>query len=49
MAEGTKKDKAEDIRLAKKNRMSIKDWEKSKMDKKHDAPKAKRPAKKGKK
>ena len=34
--EGSKKDMAEDKKLAKKHGMSMKSWEKSKMDKKHD-------------
>jgi len=34
--EGSKKDMAEDKKLAKKHGMSMKSWEKSKMDEKHD-------------
>ena len=37
--EGSKKDKGEDKKLAKKNKMSLKDWEKSDADKKHDMKK----------
>lgn len=37
MVEGSAKDKAEDKMLAKKHGMSMKDWEKSAADKKHDA------------
>ena len=35
--EGSKEDKEEDKKLAKKHNMSLKDWEKSDADKKHDA------------
>lgn len=35
--EGSKKDKAEDKRLAAKAGMSAKQWERSAADKKHDA------------
>ena len=34
--EGSAKDKAQDMKLAKKHGMSFKDWEKSSMDTKHD-------------
>lgn len=34
--EGSAKDKAQDMKLAKKHKMSFNDWEKSAMDKKHD-------------
>ena len=34
--EGSAKDKAQDMKLAKKHKMSFSDWEKSSMDKKHD-------------
>lgn len=37
--EGSAKDVAEDKRLAKAKGMSLKRWEKSDADKKHDAPK----------
>ncbi len=37
MVEGSAKDRAEDKKLAKKHGMSMKDWEKSPQDKKHDA------------
>jgi hypothetical protein len=37
--EGTAKDMREDKAMAKKRGMSMKDWEKSAADKKHDAPK----------
>lgn len=37
--EGSEKDKGEDKKLAKKNKMSLKDWEKSDADKKHDMKK----------
>lgn len=37
--EGSEDDKAEDKKLAKKNKMSTKDWEKSDADKKHDMKK----------
>lgn len=36
MAEGSKKDRAEDKKLAKKSKMTLKQWEKSGADKKHD-------------
>lgn len=39
MAEGTKKDMAEDKAMAKKAGKSMKQWEASAADKKHDAPK----------
>lgn len=35
--EGSEEDKEEDKKLAKKHKMSLKDWEKSDADKKHDA------------
>ena len=38
--EGSKKDLAGDKKLAKKNKMSLKDWEKSAKDKAHDREKA---------
>lgn len=38
--EGSKKDEAQDKKLAKKHGMSMKKWEKSKMDKKHDEQKS---------
>jgi hypothetical protein len=41
MVEGSAKDVAEDKMLAKKHGMSMKEWEKSPEDKKHDAPKKK--------
>jgi hypothetical protein len=41
MVEGSAKDKAEDKMLAKKHGMSMKEWEASPEDKKHDAPKKK--------
>lgn len=37
--EGSEKDDDEDKKLAKKNKMSLKDWEKSDADKKHDMKK----------
>ena len=37
--EGSEKDNDEDKKLAKKNKMSLKDWEKSDADKKHDMKK----------
>jgi len=37
--EGSPKDKSEDRKLAKKAGMSMKDWERSAADKKHDAKK----------
>lgn len=37
--EGSKRDLAEDKRMAKKRGMSLKTWEKSAADKKHDAKK----------
>lgn len=39
MVEGSAKDVAEDKKLAKKHGMSMKEWEASPEDKKHDAPK----------
>lgn len=39
MKEGSKKDRAEDRKLAKKHGMSMKQWERSAADKRHDAPK----------
>lgn len=44
--EGSKKDIAEDRKLAKKSGMSLRNWERSGADKKHDAPK-RRALKKG--
>ncbi len=41
MVEGSAKDKREDKMLAKKHGMSMKEWEASPEDKKHDAPKKK--------
>jgi hypothetical protein len=41
MVEGSAKDVAEDKKLAKKHGMSMKEWEASPEDKKHDAPKKK--------
>jgi hypothetical protein len=38
--EGSKKDEAQDKKLAKKHGMSMKSWEKSKMDEKHDKQKS---------
>lgn len=38
--EGSAKDEAQDKKLAKKHKMSMKDWEKSKMDVKHDKQKS---------
>ena len=46
MREGSKKDMAQDIKLAKKAGLSMKDWEKSPMDMKHDMPGMKKVAKK---
>jgi len=45
--EGSKKDMAEDKKLAKKHGMSMKSWEKSKMDKKHDEQKSMKGLKSG--
>jgi len=45
--EGSKKDEAQDKKLAKKHGMSMKSWEKSKMDKKHDEQKSMKGLKKG--
>jgi len=45
--EGSKKDMAEDKKLAKKHGMSMKSWEKSKMDKKHDEQQSMKGLKKG--
>ncbi len=39
MVEGSAKDMREDKAMAKKRGMSMKEWEKSAADKKHDAPK----------
>jgi hypothetical protein len=47
MFEGSKKDMAEDKKLAKKHGMSMKSWEKSKMDEKHDKQKSMKGLKKG--
>jgi hypothetical protein len=44
--EGSKKDMAQDKKMAAKKGMSLKQWEKSPADKKHDAPKGK-PFKRG--
>ena len=45
--EGSPKDVREDKILAKKHKMSYNDWEKSSMDKKHDAQKSMKGLKKG--
>lgn len=45
--EGSAKDMAEDKKLAKKHGMSMKSWEKSKMDEKHDRQKSMKGLKRG--
>ena len=45
--EGSAKDVAQDAKLAKKNKMSMKDWEASPMDVKHDKQKSTKGLKKG--
>ena len=45
--EGSAKDKAQDIKLAKKHKMSFDQWEKSSMDKKHDKQQSMKGLKKG--
>jgi hypothetical protein len=45
--EGTAKDEREDKKLAKKHHMSMKDWEKSSLDKKHDRQQSTEGLKKG--
>lgn len=45
--EGTEKDEREDKKLAKKHHMSMKDWEKSDLDKKHDRQQSTEGLKKG--
>ena len=45
--EGSKKDEAQDKKLAKKHKMSMKDWEASDMDKKHDEQESMKGLKKG--
>jgi hypothetical protein len=45
--EGSKKDEAQDKKLAKKHGMSMEKWEKSKMDEKHDEQKSMKGLKKG--
>lgn len=45
--EGSKKDMSQDKKLAKKHGMSMKSWEKSKMDKKHDKQESMKGLKKG--
>lgn len=45
--EGSAKDKAQDIKLAKKHGMSYAKWEKSEMDKKHDKQQSMKGLKKG--
>ena len=45
--EGSAKDKAQDMKLAKKHKMSFNDWEKSDMDKKHDKQQSMKGLKKG--
>ena len=45
--EGTEKDEREDKKLAKKHNMSMKDWEKSSLDKKHDRQQSTEGLKKG--
>jgi hypothetical protein len=40
MFEGSRKDVSQDAKLAKKRGMSLTEWEKSSMDKKHDAQKS---------
>ena len=45
--EGSKKDEAQDKKLAKKHGMSMKAWEKSSMDVKHDRQKSMKGLKRG--
>ena len=45
--EGSAKDVEQDTKLAKKNKMSMKDWEASPMDVKHDKQKSTKGLKKG--
>ena len=45
--EGSAKDKAQDVKLAKKHGMSFKAWEKTKMDDKHDKQESMKGLKKG--
>lgn len=45
--EGSKEDVKQDKKLAAKHKLSMKDWEKSAMDKKHDAQKSAKGLKKG--
>ena len=45
--EGSKKDLVSDKKLAKKHKMSLKQWEKSAMDKKHDKQQSMKGLKKG--
>jgi len=45
--EGSAKDVEQDAKLAKKNKMSMKDWEASPMDVKHDKQKSTKGLKKG--
>lgn len=45
--EGSAKDEAEDKRLAKKHGMSMKEWESSSLDKKHDRQKSSKGLKDG--
>ena len=45
--EGSKKDLAQDKKLAKKHKMSLADWEKSSMDTKHDKQQSMKGLKKG--
>jgi len=45
--EGFAEDIREDKKLAKKHKMSFKDWEKSSMDKKHDKQKSMKGLKRG--
>ena len=45
--EGSSKDVKEDKKLAKKNKMSMSDWEKSPKDAKHDKQKSMKGLKKG--
>ena len=45
--EGSKNDEAQDKKLAKKHKMSMKDWEASDMDKKHDEQESMKGLKKG--
>lgn len=45
--EGSAKDVEQDTKLAKKHKMSMKDWESSPMDAKHDKQKSPKGLKKG--